>query len=182
MKKLRVWVLIVVCLVQLGFIIWMPVENSLVLANGNVYKMKITSVDPYDPFRGNYLTVEFKQRTTQLLETDNVYKMDIHSKKVYLVFGKGENGVDQIDYATLVKPVDRDYTIAKAVHMERMLHFSMPFDSYYVNEKDAPAMEAALARNIKDAYATIRVRNGKAVLDKLYIGDRTIEEYVEGIR
>lgn len=179
MKKFSIWILIAVCVVQIGATVWGPIEKSYVLAKGNVYKMKITGLDPFDPFRGRYLTINFKQDRADFIDKYNVTEEEFYSKKVYLVFGKGADGLDRIEYATVVKPTDRDYVVPKYAYLEKKVNFTMPFDSYYVNTNDATAMESVLANNIQDAYVTIRVLNDKAVLEKLYIGDKTIEQFVD---
>ena len=61
--------------------------------------------------------------------------------------------------------------------------FDLPFDRYYMEEKLAPAAEAAYRQNSgrekRDAYVVVRIRSGRAVIEDLFICEKPILEYIE---
>jgi hypothetical protein len=58
----------------------------------------------------------------------------------------------------------------------------VPFDKYWVNERDAPAAEAAyLAQSRRDkrnAFCTVRVFRGDAALEQLYLDGLPLGDYL----
>src|SRR2546427_45739 len=57
-----------------------------------------------------------------------------------------------------------------------------PFNRFWVTEKDAPAAEKAYRENSQrtkqNAYMTVRVRNGDAALEQLYIDNQPLADYL----
>lgn len=50
-----------------------------------------------------------------------------------------------------------------------------------MQEELAPAAETAYRQNAgTDGIVTVRVKNGNGVVEELYIGDKTIYEYLRG--
>ena len=60
------------------------------------------------------------------------------------------------------------------------MHF--PFDRFWVTEKNAPAAEKAYLENSRrgkqNAYATVRVREGDATIEQLYIEGQPLADYL----
>ena len=57
MKKILLFVLILVLTVQLFVPLYMIWERYDILKNGTEVKFKITMYDPYDAFRGRYVSI-----------------------------------------------------------------------------------------------------------------------------
>jgi hypothetical protein len=59
---------------------------------------------------------------------------------------------------------------------------SLPFDKYWVTERDAPAAETAYRaqsqRDKRNAFVTVRVFRGDAALEQLYLNGLPLEEYL----
>ena len=59
---------------------------------------------------------------------------------------------------------------------------SLPFDKYWVTERDAPAAEAAYRaqsrRDKRNAFCTVRVFRGDAALEQLYLDGVPLGEYL----
>jgi hypothetical protein len=57
------------------------------------------------------------------------------------------------------------------------------FDRYYTDEHLAPAAERAYWQHssgeTREAYITVRVREGLAVLEELYIAGKPVREFVQ---
>ena len=65
---------------------------------------------------------------------------------------------------------------------DNVVRLMPPFDRYYMNEDAAPEAERAYLEHSnvrqRDAYITVRVWKGYAVLDGLFIADQRIEEFL----
>ncbi len=59
---------------------------------------------------------------------------------------------------------------------------TLPFDQYWLDENIAPQADRAYAENSRRgaaaAYVTVRVRDGDAALEQLYIDDVPLREYL----
>lgn len=63
------------------------------------------------------------------------------------------------------------------------VHVALPFDRYYTDEHLAPAAERAYWQHsrgqTREAYITVRVREGLAVLEELYIAGKPLQEFLQ---
>ena len=61
-----------------------------------------------------------------------------------------------------------------------------PFRYFWLTEKRAPAAEQAYRENSKrgqqNAFVTIRIRNGDAALEQLYIDNKPLADYLREYR
>jgi hypothetical protein len=61
-------------------------------------------------------------------------------------------------------------------------HVRFPFDRFWVTEKNAPAAEKAYIENSRrekqNAYVTVRVRDGDAAIEELFIDNQPLKEYL----
>jgi hypothetical protein len=59
---------------------------------------------------------------------------------------------------------------------------SLPFDKYWVTERDAPAAEAAYRaqsrRDKQNAFVTVRVFRGDAAMEQLFLDNQPLGEYL----
>jgi uncharacterized membrane-anchored protein len=62
-------------------------------------------------------------------------------------------------------------------------YLQLPFDRYYMNESKAPQAESAYwshsRRTNQAAYVSVRVLDGFAVLEDLYIDDTPIQDFLK---
>jgi uncharacterized membrane-anchored protein len=62
------------------------------------------------------------------------------------------------------------------------VYLDLPIDRYYMEEKAAPAAERVYRqhtqRDKQDAYVTVRVKDGFAVIEGLFVGGQKIEDAV----
>jgi hypothetical protein len=66
--------------------------------------------------------------------------------------------------------------------IDSLVYLEIPFNRYYMDEKLAPAAEAAYrehsTREVQDVYVTVRVKDGNAALEELYIEGIPIREFL----
>lgn len=165
-----------ICL-QIVLPISMIVKREVTLKNGIPFRFKTAPVDPYDAFRGRYVALR--------VEVNKVSKpegVDLkYGQKVFAQLAVDENGLAKISGISLRKPKDSTYLTASVAYLSgNDVTLNLPIDRYYMEEKAAPRAEQVYRkhsrRDKQDAYVVVRVMNGFAVIEGLYVGDRRIED------
>lgn len=175
------WVLFgVMVAAQLAVPFSMIASSEKTLQGGTAYKFRCGPVDPYDYFRGRYVALSFPDTTIDDWRGERFQQGD----RAYALLDTGEEGFAKIVDVTSYPPATGDYLEVSAyagLYENAPLRVTLPFDKYFMNESDAPAAEQAYrsqSRTEENVYALVRVRNGRGVIDGLYIGDMPIEEYL----
>ncbi len=182
MKTIHIFIgFLVVALVQIFVPAQMIWEQEGVLESGTVYKFKTRPVDPTDPFRGKYITLQYEISSFTVADTSYVHGDEI---KVYL-----EN--DDHGFAKVVKvskellDIKNDYVIAKVTgNYKEVVYFKLPFDRFYMEETKAYDAEQAYRKMNSDTlrdnvHALVYVKDGQSVLKDVIIEGIPIQEYVE---
>ena len=161
MKKYLLPLLIVVFVMQLlvpAYMIW---EKYDVLRTGEEVKIKVRPIDPYDAFRGRYVALGYD------------YALDYSERRgQYGILAIGADGFAKLVRVTDEKPVGRLYLTG-----EDDTYFQIPMDRYYMEESLAPKAERKLSKGAQ-AYITVRIKNEKAVISRLYINGVPAEDYL----
>lgn len=159
MKKTLLSVLFITIFVQIlipSYMIWGKYD---VLKNGEEVKIKVAPIDPYDAFRGRYVSLWY--------DNDLSYEQR-----------QGKYGILEIDeegFAT-VKKVEKEQPKGELyLTSQNEDYFYIPLDRYYMEEKLAPKAEEMISGE-KEAYVTIRIKGDKSVLSGLYIDGKPVEE------
>lgn len=166
-------------IVQLSVPASIIVGREMTLRTGQWFKFKTTPVDPYDAFRGRFVAVRVEQNTAPRgMETD------LSAGVMACAWVAADsNGFAVLSGASRRPPSDKPYIRAKIIGADSArLTFALPLDRFYMNERLAPAAEAAYrarAGGPRDAWLAVRVRNGRAVIEDLYLGDRKISEVLK---
>ena len=161
MKKLLLPAMIAVILIQLFVPVYMVINKYIVLKTGEEFKFRVSPVDPYDAFRGRYVSLYSEQNPG----------------------GSGKYGLIMVDtdsFAKIVSLSDKKPLNSPYVKSNTRKWFSMPIDRYYMDEKFAPKAES-LTRQRKpgeETYVTVRVKNGALVISGLYIDGTAIEDII----
>lgn len=174
MKVLRFVLFAALAAAQLGVPAFMIVRQQTTLREGRAFKLRTAPVDPYDAFRGRYVALSF---TAEEFEVGDTWK---NGQRVFAVLREGEDGYAKVDrLLPQLRPGAND-TIPVTVRWGKRVAF--PFDRYYLEESTAPraekAYQAANRSGAQNAWVTIRVRNGYAALEELFIDGKPIREYV----
>lgn len=187
MNKKRILLILFACLVlvQLYVPASMIVKRELTLSEGVEYKFRAVPVDPGDPFRGRFVSINVENNKVPV--SDNAdYE---NNQTVYVQLEKDAEGFSKMISVSKEQPKNSAYFKTKVLYMDRVgggantVNVKIPFDRYYMEEKAAPEAEKAYREKVKDAekdvYVTVRIKDGFAVLEKLYINGVTIEEYLK---
>ena len=177
MKKLPLIIFILVALAQLSVPALMAWGRIQTLAHGRVWKLKTAPVDPVDAIRGRYVWLQFK-----IHEFPQAERVDWKSP-IYVVLKEGTDGFAEIDYISQM-PIKAENVIQAEPGYwsdgKQLIVF--PFRNFWVTEKIAPQAEQAYRENSRrgkeNAYVTVRVRNGDAMLEQLYIDNQPLADYL----
>ena len=169
----RFLIFVPLALLQLSVPGWMIFRQENILKHGRVFKFQTAPVDPYDAFRGRYVSLSFAAESTS--GTGN---SDSEGENGWVRFGEDEKGFAKVKQVSLTPLKGDDVTEAKNSY-GRLL---FPFDRYYMDEEAAPNAETAYRANSRrdhaNAYATVRILDGHAAIEELYIDDKPVREFL----
>ena len=152
-----------------------------VLRTGTRIRLRTVPVDPYDAFRGRYVALNFEEETVPLALGPELKR----GEEVYALFQKDEDGFGRIEKLVKDRPSEGIYLRIKVYHpisSKNQIRLRFPFERFYLEEEIAPAAEKAYESQSKDdkrdAYVTVRIKNGYGVLEDLFIGDKPIAQFL----
>ncbi len=173
--------MLVLALAQLGVPLSMIARREATLRDGKVFRFKTAPVDPYDAFRGRYVALGVEERKGPL-EGNAEYR---RGQRVYALLEEDGEGFARIRQVVTARPDEGDYIAVRGAwgrDKDGNLQVHWPFNRYYMNEELAPRAERVYREHSRrgkhDAYITVRVKGGFAVLEELYISDKPIGEFL----
>jgi len=165
------------CLAQLaipGKMIW---DSERVVTEGTLYKFRTQPVDPSDPFRGKYITLNFL--------ADHGYDTAKWSsgEDVNVVFGTDSAGFATVSQLTRTEPEGPYlHTTIYYVDNDSDVHFNIPFTRFYMEESKAMPAEQYYNESTRDSasvcYGLVRIGRGNAVITDVFIDNRSIVDLV----
>ena len=164
-----------------GKMIW---EKGQVLAKGEAFKFKTEPVDPSNPFKGKYITLNFAENS---FTTDTAYFDIEQNEPVYVLLGTDRYGYAVVRGLTLEKPSNTNSFVKANVWYTSKendsvtVHIDYPFDEFYMDEYKAPRAEEVYRESTVDSsrvtYALVRILKGDAVLENVFIDEKPIGSY-----
>ena len=174
MKHWRLIVFFLVALAQLAVPASLIFKREQTLRRGTVWKLRTAPVDPVDAFRGRYVALQFEIETETIMPPANASS----GQTVFVTFRQSADGIADIDQVSTTRPARDDYIEAKLAGNK----IALPFDKYWVTERDAPAAEAAYRdlsrRDKRSAFVTVRVFRGDSALEQLYLDGQPLGDYL----
>ena len=174
MKHWRLIVFVLVACAQIAVpasLIW---KREQTLRQGSVWKLRTAPVDPVDAFRGRYVALEFEEETREIAPPAEASD----GRPVFVTLRQTPEGFAEIDRISTTPPSGHDFIEVEL----RGKTVKLPFDRYWVTERDAPAAEAAYQAQSRpekrNAYVTVRVFHGDAALEQLYLDNLPLGEYL----
>ncbi|HAD98714.1 MAG TPA: hypothetical protein DCG19_14980 [Cryomorphaceae bacterium] len=183
-KWITVILFVMVALVQLYIPASMIWAKNEVLESGTEYRFKTAPVDPEDPFRGKYITLNFDENTFDITDPDN-WKI---GETVYAFLSLDSLGFAVLDSVSKQVPdPGEDYIKTKiaatliSFDTSAQLRVDYPFNRFYMEESKAPKAEQAYLQAQRDSsqvtYALVSVKNGDAVLKDVVINGVSVREF-----
>ncbi|MEJ2309873.1 MAG: GDYXXLXY domain-containing protein [Gammaproteobacteria bacterium] len=173
---------VLVAVIQLAVPISQIARHEHILQSGEPYKFRTAPVDPADAFRGRYVALAYEGTAAPLREGDDLR----YGMPAYVRLGKDEAGFARFIELSATPPESSDYLLVESLFAAQRgdggkMHFSLPFDRLYMDEADAPRAEAVYRRHAGrsdgdavTAYVLVRVKEGRGVIEELYIDGRPI--------
>jgi uncharacterized membrane-anchored protein len=161
----------------------MIAEQEDLLRHGRLFRFKTEPVDPSDPFRGKYITLDFRD---DIFEDPGGSKWE-RGQTVFVLLEQGTDGFARIADLSPVAPqtegVDFLETEVGYSLNNGEVRVDYPFDRFYLEESKASQAEqvyweANRTDSTQTAYALVRIKNGKAALEDVMINDRSIADIV----
>lgn len=186
--KRNVLLFILVALAQLGVLAWTIFGHRRVLSEGAVYLFRTAPIDPRDPFRGEYVYLNFAAEQgpwVMQLPEDAVRGGDC-----FALLGTDSAGFARVTELSMEPPPTGDYFRVSPMgsHGDTVFSVSFPFNRYYLQEGDGPRTEVLMrpaftesdtaAPSPVQAHAVVRVYGGKAQLEDLVIEGRSVQEWL----
>ena len=184
LKKISIIGFILTCIAQLFIPAKMIMDQEDILNSGTEYKFRTRPVDPNDPFRGKYITLDYQDNTFPINDRDNWR----YREEVFVQLTTDGEGFAQIKNVTKSVPNSAEYLKATIQYVNAKndayeLVIDYPFDRYYMEESKAKPAEDAYRNANRDtaqiAYALVYVKNGGAVLEDVVLDGVSIKNIVE---
>ncbi|WP_070000860.1 GDYXXLXY domain-containing protein [Cellulosilyticum sp. I15G10I2] len=165
----RFQLLIITFFVQFLIILYISLSYEIVALIGNTYQFKIEGYDPIDPLRGRYLAY--------IIDTDTITnQLGDYTGRCYITIAKDNEGYAYLDRTYKEKPKEVDYIVAQKYGEE---YYQTYFTKYFINEAVAQKAEELFRENNEQGLVVVKVKNGRSIVEGLYIGDKLIENYFE---
>jgi len=157
----------------------MILKHERALSQGELFNFRCQLVDPYDPFRGRYVAVGVNAGEVVLTEEQEGWT----GRQLYVALERDDEGFARYGNVTEEPPSEGAYLFTQ-VDYGGWVHF--PLDRFYMDEYIAPEAEAvywdaAVSEEI-DAHLAVRILNGHAVIEQLYIENTPVADYVRAKR
>lgn len=168
--------------VQLAVPISMIVRRERTLAEGELFKFRCEPVDPYDAFRGRYVRLGVEDFAAPW-PTDEEPRELRYGRRAYASVATGEDGFARVTGVSSKRPPEGHYITTRVRYRdEDRLLLDFPLDRFYMPEDQAPAAEKAYwehsSAQRRDAYITVRVKDGFPVLEDLYVAGVPIATFL----
>jgi uncharacterized membrane-anchored protein len=177
--RLRVLALCAMAAVQLAAPAWMIFDQEATLRHGAEYKFQTEPVDPYDCFRGRYVTLSFKAEHLKQKASPEFPQ----GSKAFAVLKVNADGFAEVERLSK-EPTENSFAVkVRYARGDGNLQLDFLFDKFFMDEKLAPEAEKAYreanrGKVEKPCWALVRVRHGKAALSGLFIDGLPIREYL----
>lgn len=177
-----------VALAQLAVLAWIIIDHQRVRSEGAVFKFRTAPVDPRDPFRGEYVRLDFEVEQGRWPVPKGLSDGGT-SARAFALVGTDGAGFARIDGLVAEEPASGAYVAIEYMSWtpDTLFGIDLPFDRFYLEEGDGRRTEELLAPQWDNgeraepmaAYALVRILNGKAVIEDLIVGDKSIFEWLK---
>ena len=186
MKHLLIIFFVLMCLAQWFVPGKMIYDSEVTIREGKLYKFRTRPIDPTDPFRGKYVTLSFREEAVHVDPDDRWAAGD----EIFVEFATDEEGYAIPSAAYREAPSSESYLQTRVSYIVEQedapeVFYHIPFDRLYLEESKASEAERVYWESQPDTtqvtYAQVRIGKGQAVLQNVYINDKTLVDIVNEI-
>lgn len=182
-KQVIFGLFVIVALIQLFVPLKMILKYEEVLQNGKVYKFRTAPIDPNDPFRGKYISLNFDDAITTYQSDKQWY----NHEKAFVLLDQDRDGFAIVKNISIDRPINTnnyvkaDIYLAYGLKNQNQIRINYPFDKFYMEETKAqPAekiyMESVGESHKKPAYALVAINKGRGVIKDVIIDGRSVKD------
>ncbi len=159
----------------------MILDSRGLLRSGKEYKFLTAPIDPTDPFRGKYISLNFQANAIEIKASHDWKKND----PVFVLLDTDQQGYARIRAVTHERPRgDSDYIQASVRQIiqgsNHKLIVEYPFNRYYIEESKAAETEKiyldSMSSSSSQTYAVVMVKDGEALIKDIFISGISIKE------
>jgi len=186
MKTAIVIVFTLMCLAQWIVPAKMIYDSEHVITNGTIYKFKTQPIDPSDPFRGKYITLNFESNFIKLTDTAEWQA----GQEIFVTFTTDSAGFAVAENIFSTPPDTESFLRTKVDYIndyqgKPKLWFTLPFDRFYLEESKASQAEQLYWQTQRDstqvAYGLVSIGKGPAVLTDVFLNGKPIVEIINSL-
>ena len=188
-KKLTFYAFTLLVFAQLFVPAKMIYEKEAILDSGTTFKFKVRPIDPSDPFRGKYITLNYADQRIDIPIEPEFYRRE----NVYILYEKDSLGYAKVSNVSKEKPKESaDYLKTKVSHVtlyrdKQVINVDFPFNRFYMEESKAGEAERIYWQSLwktrgsenPQTYAVLSIKNGKGVLKDVMIHGTSAKEVVK---
>jgi len=183
MKKMMMVLFAVICLAQWIVPGKMVYDSENIIAEGALYKFKTAPVDPSDPLRGKYITLNFQENFLQFTDSAEWQRGD----QIFVTFTTDSAGFAVPEQVYHTKPQTASFLETFVDYVDTYsddykVWYKLPFDRLYLEESKASQAEQIYWKAQRDSaqvvYALVSIGQGQAVLQDVIINDRPIIDII----
>jgi len=178
MRRLKL-IFVIMFTIQLIVPLSMIIEKEVVLNKGETIKFQVRPIDPYDAFRGKYLSIGIVENRV-ITNTENYREgQDVYASIVVDSDGFGKPA------AINTEPYENEQYIKCKIDYvsEDSVVLNFPFDRFYINEEYSELGEELYSQyssgEKEDAYISVRISRGKSVLEKMFLSGIEINDFIK---
>jgi uncharacterized membrane-anchored protein len=181
-EKLPLLLFLLLAVVQLFVPANMVFQQEQVLESGTEYRFKTRPIDPVDPFRGRYITLDFEANR---FSVDTTFR-EMSGKDIWVFIEKDAQGYARVSDVWKTRPENTNDSFIKAQvrsyigGQQPEIFLQYPFQRFYMEETKAPEAEKAYWEAMRDssqtAYALVRVKDGNASLVDVVVDGVSVKE------
>jgi uncharacterized membrane-anchored protein len=154
-------------------------NSEIIMSEGLVFKFKTAPIDPSDPFRGKYITLQFEADFMKFADSTDF----VAGQEIFVTFKTDSAGFAEPDEIFQTKPEKGSYlrtTVDYVINYkdDHRIEFDLPFDRFYLEESKALRAEQLYREAQRDsaqvAYALVSIGPGQAVIKDVIINDKPI--------
>lgn len=192
MKKYSLIILGLLVLAQFAVPYSLIQKKEKILREGNIYRFLTRPIDPADPFQGRYVRLAYLH---DYIPWQEDAELDLGYKaRMYAIIETGEDGFDRFSGWSLERPTEGHYLETRYLGPYRRwnrqpeqgsiykgLRIDIPFDRFYMDEAKAPRAEdlAQTATRSTNCWATVRILDGKAVIEDVFAEGRSLRDLAQ---
>lgn len=184
-KQYPILLFILLIIAQLSVATRMIIQQEQIIQKGQAFLFKTAPVDPYDPFRGKYITLRFEAED-YVTQDKQQWKA---GEQAFVSLNTDPAGFAKVIKLSKTLPKDETpffkATIGHYYPQDSVVNIAInfPFNRYYMEESKAPEAEKiyreAFLQSREDIYAVVFINQGQSVLEDVKIGESSIKDLVK---